>query len=224
MKKLVFALCFLSLSAFAQDDTEVQDSLKSIKPKVEFAWGINFIQNDNFALNEKLNNAGISSLNNNLLEWVMGFDVMGEKTSGALDFGFAYGKNDNATSEAKQYTFSLRGRYHYNFLNTEKAAITAGGGLTYATSQVDIFTKGNTYDLDNLNLASGNHLDIRNNMLYAGPSLAVYVFRDKWFSLRLNAGYEFALTNGKYKSDFASISNPVKESGNNRFVFGISLL
>lgn len=223
MKKLVFALCIFSLSAFAQE-TEEKDSLNCQNPKVEFAWGVNFLQNDDFAINEKLHNAGIACLNNNLTEIVMGFDVMGKKTSGALDFGFAYGKNDNAVSQAKQYTFTLRARYHYNFLNTEKAAITAGGGLAYATSQVDIFAKGNNYDLDNLNLSSGNHFDITNNMLYAGPSVAVYLFRDKWYSLRLNAGYEFALTNGKYKSEYAAISNPVKESGNNRFVFGISLL
>jgi hypothetical protein len=52
----------------------------------------------------------------------------------------------------------------------------------------------------------------------------VYLFKKSSLQMRVNLGYEFALTRGRYRSEFGSILNNVNESGNNRFVFGITLL
>jgi hypothetical protein len=58
-------------------------------------------------------------------------------------------------------------------------------------------------------------------MLFAGPSVGV-LFKNKNKVIgRLNIGYEFALTNGKWKSDFGSVQNTVREQGVNRFMVGI---
>jgi len=37
----------------------------------------------------------------------------------------------------------------------------------------------------------------------------------------LNLGYEFALASGKWKSDFANVSNSFSENGHNRFMIGL---
>jgi hypothetical protein len=52
----------------------------------------------------------------------------------------------------------------------------------------------------------------------------MYLFKKSSFQVKVNAGYELALTRGRYDSEFGSILNNVGESGNNRFVFGITLL
>jgi len=52
-------------------------------------------------------------------------------------------------------------------------------------------------------------------------SLNSYIKQEQ--SIQINLENEIK-ANGKWKSDFASVENTVKENGNNRFVFGISFL
>ncbi|MBC8883850.1 hypothetical protein H9X57_12335 [Flavobacterium piscinae] len=51
--------------------------------------------------------------------------------------------------------------------------------------------------------------------------MAFNLKRKEKLSIRLNVGYEFAFTNGKWKSDYASVSNSVKENGQNRLMVGV---
>jgi hypothetical protein len=110
-------------------------------------------------------------------------------------------------------------------VNKENFALTTGLSLAYLGSQYDIYSKNNTIDLNDLepNNNSG-HVNFTNQMLYFGPSVSMYLFKKSSFQVKLNAGYELGLTRGRYQSEFGSILNNVNESGNNRFVFGITLL
>ena len=121
--------------------------------------------------------------------------------------------------------FTSRLRFHYNIVNKEKFAFTGGLNLAYGGNQVTFNSKNRTIDLNDLqpNNNSGEYT-LRNNMLFAGPSVAFYYNIGKKMRLRLNVGYEFALTNGRWKSDYANIANTVNENGNNRFLFNLSLL
>jgi hypothetical protein len=92
-------------------------------------------------------------------------------------------------------------------------------------SQYDIYSKNNTIDLNDLDPNSNSgHVSFNNQMLYFGPSVSMYLFKKSDFEVKVNAGYEFALTRGRYDSEFGSVLNNIGESGNNRFVFGITLL
>jgi hypothetical protein len=110
-------------------------------------------------------------------------------------------------------------------INKEKVAFTTGLNLSNTTGELVVFTKNNLIDLNDLTPANNvGNLSLRNNLFFVGPSASLYLFNNKSTKLRLNVGYEFAFTNGKWKSDYADVDNTVKEQGNNRFVFGITLL
>jgi hypothetical protein len=220
MKKLITALFLaLSFASFSQTTDENKTKVES-----DFFIGISVQSQSSFAINDKFSAAGLPELKTLAPEFTLGWNVFAEKYSGDIEFGFAYSKNDNAVAENRFMGFNTRLRAHYNFVNKEKVAFT--GGLTFAVSsnELDVYNKNKTVDLNNLGTLDGNLIRLKNQMFYIGPSASVYLFKNKSSKIRLNLGYEFAFTNGKWKSDFAAVNNTVKENGNNRFVFGISLL
>jgi len=54
--------------------------------------------------------------------------------------------------------------------------------------------------------------------------LRFYFFKNKSTPIRLNVGYEFAFSKGNWKSDYGSVLNSVNEKGNNRLVFGLTIM
>lgn len=211
-----------SFVSFSQTDDEKE---KCEKVDVDMYIGIGAQVQSKFDLNEKLKSANLPELKKFMPELQLGMNVFGEKFSGDAEFGFLFSKDDKGDSKIQDMAFSARLRAHYNIINKEKVAFTGGITLASTSSEVDIFSKSNVIDFNDLDPANnGGHISIRNEMFYAGPSVAVYLFKNKSTKLRLNLGYELAFTNGKWKSDFASVNNTVKEIGNNRFVFGVSIL
>ena len=102
---------------------------------------------------------------------------------------------------------------------------TAGANLAFTSSSLNVFANNNLIDLNNLaNTINVNHLGLRNNMLYLGPSVSFTTFQKARFPIRLNVGYEFALTRGRWQSDFTSLDNTFGEFGKNRLIIFISIL
>jgi hypothetical protein len=223
MKKLLLVLTLsVSLAGVAQTETETTTKNES-DPFRNFYVGIGGTVQSKYNLDEKLSNANLPTLNTTALELVLGWNVFEEKFSGDYEFGFFGSQNGSGNNKNRIMGANFRLRAHYNFVNKEKVAFTGGLNFAYTANQVDVFSQNETIDLNSLAGAT-NVLTIRNEMVYTGPSVALYVFRDKKFPLRLNLGYELALTRGRWKSDFSGIDNTIGESGNNRFVFGITLL
>ncbi|WP_333694214.1 hypothetical protein [Flavobacterium sp.] len=222
MKKIVLALVVLSfIKVSAQEETQPKDTVCSSKVVVNMRLGFSVLANNSFNLNQKLKSQNLTELNETLPAFMLGFEFFGEKMSGDLEFGFIYANPDKNSVEVLQRGFDTRARVHYNVVNQEKFAFTTGLSLAFTGNDIDIYSKSNTIDLNNLNPETNSgHISIRNQMFYAGPSVSVYLFR-KSFPIRLNAGYEFALTRGRYKSDFGSVINNINENGNNRLVFGL---
>lgn len=221
MKKVIVFLFLASSSLLIAQSTD-ETSEKNFKN--EWYIGLGASVQSKFSLNDKLKAAGIAELNKTTPELLIGFNVFGSKFSGDAEFGFAASENDLGNTENKNIAFTSRLRVHYNLINKEKVAFTGGINLSATSSEVDIFTKNNAIDLNNLTGFTSNHISLKNQMFYVGPSVSLYLLKHKKSSIRANFGYEFAFTNGKWKSDFATINNTVKENGNNRFVFGINLL
>ncbi|MGF1554970.1 hypothetical protein [Paucihalobacter sp.] len=89
---------------------------------------------------------------------------------------------------------------------------------------MNLFSRNNEIDLSDLNPETqSNHISLRNHMFFAGPSVGIQFKSNEKVFVRLNVAYEFALTNGKWKSDFATVRNTIKEQGVNRFMVGVIL-
>lgn len=148
-------------------------------------------------------------------------NVFGEKISGDMEFGLLYSRKSSNDNKTHLLGGDIRLRVHYNLVATEKMAFTTGLSFSAVTNTVDIYNDNNVIDLNNLDpMSNVGHISLRNQVFYAGPSVSFYALRHKKINLRLNVGYEFAFTNGKWKSDFAEVRNTVKEVGNNRLVVG----
>jgi hypothetical protein len=219
--KVLIALFFVSLS-FAQ---EKEGTTTTEKPKFYFTYGLNAQVQDELSIDKKLKAAGLPEVNSFTPEFFIGMTLFGKKYSGDIDFGFLNSKNEAGNNENRYIGFTTRLRVHYNLINKEKVAFTTGLNLSNTTGELVIFTKNNLIDLNDLTPANNvGNLSLRNNLFFVGPSASLYLFNNKSTKLRLNVGYEFAFTNGKWKSDYADVNNTVKEQGNNRLVFGITLL
>jgi hypothetical protein len=218
--KVLIALFFVSWS-FAQE----KEGTTTEKPKFYFTYGLNAQVQDELNIDKKLKAAGLPEVNSFTPEFFIGMTMFGKKYSGDLDFGFLNSKNDTGNNENRYIGFTTRLRVHYNLINKEKVAFTTGLNLSNTIGELIVYTKNNSIDLNDLTPANNvGNLSVKNSMFYVGPSASLYLFNNKSTKLRLNIGYEFAFTNGKWKSDYADVNNTVKEQGNNRFVFGITLL
>jgi hypothetical protein len=212
-----------SFVGFSQ--TTSSDSTKTKKVRTDGYFGFNANINDNMNLNKKLSNANLPELNSFIPEITFGLNIFAERYSGDVEFGFLFSKPEEGNNEMKYRGFNTRIRAHYNVVNQEKFAFTTGISLAYLGSQYDIYAKNNSIDLNDLAPNNNNgHVNITNQMFYAGPSIALHLFRKSGFEVKVNAGYEFAITRGRYRSEFGSVLNNIGESGNNRFVLGISLM
>lgn len=228
MKKWTNLFLFsLSLASFGQmkEMTKcAKDSTCCKDLKVNTTIGIG-AQVLDFKMNDLLDSQGLASVETVLPEFSLGINYFGKKVSVDTELGFLYAKPNRNGNETRYLSYVARGRVHYNVVNQTKFAFTAGLNLAFSGNQLDVYSQNNTIDLNNLNPnLNGGHVSLKNNMFYAGPSVAAYFFKSSKFPVRLNAGYEFGLSRGGWESDFGSVINSVNERGNNRFVFGITLL
>ena len=223
--KNVYLFVVMMLTAVTYSQEKVIDTIKKKEKKFSMYYGGSVSFNDDFNLNKKLRNSNLPELKTSIPEFVFGLNYYWKKYSGDAEFGFLYSKSDKGANETKQMGFNSRIRVHYNLVDREKFAFTTGLSVAYTGNEYDIFNKNNTIDLNDLepNNNSG-HVNFTNGMLYFGPSTSFYFFRKSDWNVRLNIGYEFALTRGRYDSEFGSVINNIGESGNNRFVFGFTFM
>ena len=222
MKKAIVFLFLVSSSLIVAQSSE---DTQGKKVDIDFYFGIGAQVQSKYDLNDRLKAANLPELKQTMPELQVGMNVFGNKISGDAEFGFFLSKNDKGDSENQNIGVTSRLRVHYNFINKEKMAFTGGLNVSSTASEVDIYNKNNVIDLNDLEpLNNSGHVSLKNQVFFVGPSVSLYLFKNKSTKIRANLGYEFAFTNGKWKSDFASVENTVKENGNNRFVFGISFL
>jgi|AntRauMFilla1563_2_1112583.scaffolds.fasta_scaffold03663_5 hypothetical protein len=221
MKKVLTVFFLASSSLLLAQSPE--DSSKS-RVKTDFYIGFGATVQSQFNLNTNLKNGTLPELKETMPELIFGLNFFGEKFSGDAEFGFGSTQNDNANVKNRNVALNSRLRFHYNFVSQEKIALTGGLNVAVNNNQVDVYAKNNIIDLNNFSPSNISHVSLRNQMYFAGPSFSLYFLKHKKNQIRINLGYELAFTNGKWKSDFTEVQNTVKENGNNRFVFGISLL
>lgn len=230
MKKIAtLFLLGISLVSFSQEKEKekpkcFKDSLQCSKIDAKMYIGLGG-QVQDLNIDKLLRVQGLAEVGSILPELTAGLNVFGEKFSGDVELGFTFAKPDKNGNETQYISYSARGRLHYNVVNKKSFAFTAGLNLAFTNSQLDIFSSSNVIDLNDLNPSNNSgHVSIKNKMFYVGPSAAVYLFKGYKFPFRLNAGYEFGLSRGRWNTDYGSVINSVNERNNNRFVFGITFL
>lgn len=223
MKKLfVLALSLMTFTqTVAQENTTEKDTLKK-GPKIDLYIGIGASFYDNFKINNNLRATGMPEIEDVLPELAIGFYFLGETYLVDVEFATALMDRRNSLARNQLYQFTTRARGHYNFVNDKKWILSGGLNLAFSRNDLNLNSRNNVIDLNDLNPETqSNHISLRNHMLFAGPSIGLtFKNKDKIIG-RLNIGYEFALTNGKWKSDFGRVQNTVREQGVNRFMVGL---
>jgi hypothetical protein len=219
MKKILFPVLF-SISFFISN-AQVRDSI-NVKTSLVIGFGGQFQSDLN--INSKLANAGLPTVPTSVPEFIIGLGFVGEKFSGGFEANSVYFNSSNGANNTNFASVNIRNNFSYNFINKQKTMLAAGLNLTFSFSQFNIYNSGTVINMNNLN-PSGNTglINLRNSMIYIGPSASLFLFKNTKWMVRLNAAYEFGIARGSWKSDFANITNTVNERGNNRFVVGLVL-
>ena len=229
MKKIALLLLFsISLASFGQMKEKMskfsKDSTYFKDVKVNTTIGIG-AQVMDYRINDVLESQGLASLKTTLPELTIGINYFGKKVSVDTELGISYARPERNGNESQYVSYVARGRVHYNVVNKTKFAFTAGLNLAFTGSRLDVYSQNNVIDLNDLNPnTNSGHVSLKNKMFYAGPSIATYFFKSSKHQVRLNAGYEFGLSRGRWGTDYGTVVNSVNERGNDRFVFGITLL
>ncbi|WP_146739553.1 hypothetical protein [Flavobacterium aciduliphilum] len=217
MKKfMLFSLLAISSYSFAQEsDTKKQDM------NVSYYFGVGANVNSRYAIDDKLAASGMPETVKTTPEFIFGIDYMGKKGSLDTEFASQFFKKSNEFSTSSGSSFAIKLRGHYNFVNSAKFLFSGGLNLAYTTNDFNLYASNNQVDLNALGTSNASYIRLRNGMFYTGPSIAFGLKKNDKVSLRLNIGYEFALITGKWKSDYAAVSNSFTENGHNRFVMGL---
>lgn len=214
MKKTFFALIALfaiSLSN-AQDDQDV----------IRWHYSLGAIVNPDFNVNDNLIASGVHRIADVSPLVSFGWSVVTKnKFALDVDFGLAttlYGRK-NEGYNLLQVPINLTA--HYIFLDKEKVALSAGITGSYTFYDLNLYTEQDDTDIDMNDLnpaANTGYIRMNNQSVYVGPSLALTFLKHKKNPLKLALGYDFAVTNSKWKSDYATLSNPVKENGGRAYI------
>ena len=232
-KTLLWAvLCLIGVqsSSIAQEtETEVKEITVTETVKKEsiydFYVGFGLSVLSDYNLNEKLAQSDMLQIGSVVPEFTFGFNMSEANENFYMDIEGSAGYMDekNSTDRIRTVVSSAKLRPQYKLINNDKWFFSAGGDISYTFTYVDLFSRSNTIDLNTLDPSMHTgHISMYSDQLTIGPSVALG-FNNKVFPVRFNFGYDFGVTNGKWKSEFADVSNTVKENGSGRFYAKVNI-
>jgi hypothetical protein len=224
MKKIFLIAGFMFAQfSFAQEEKTISTEEKKCEvPKLDLYVGVGGVFYNDFNLNQKISASGMPEIRESMPEFIVGINTLWEKYSFDAELSSSYSTKKNSTTENKLASGTFRLRGHYNFVNKPRVLLSGGLNVAYTHNDLNLYSRDNDINLNDLNPENNSgHVSLKNDIFYAGPSLAFNLKRKEKLSIRLNVGYEFAFTNGKWKSDYANVSNTVKENGQNRLMVGV---
>ena len=186
-------------------------------------FGVNVF--GDYKLNDKLKAFGMPTIGTAAPELTFGFNCVPSDSHfyHDLEFAVAYMDDKTSSNRLKTVVTSFRIRPQYKFIDNKKLFVSAGIDGGVATTIVNLYSRGNRIDLNDLNPATHTgHISMNSTQFILGPSVALALFQDS-YPVRINAGYNFGLSRGRWKSDVAEVDNAVKESGLGNFYAKISI-
>lgn len=219
MKKQLFnlVLLFTATLSFAQ----VKDSTKV--EKIAY-FGLGLQTQSNLNINSKLAASNLALIPETMPEFIFGWGSIGKKYSSSIEFSGVFADNNRGPNRSQLLTTNLRGNISRNIFVTTNTALIGGLNVAGGFTQFNIFNENTIVDFNNLNpSANTGNIQLTQSRLFLGPAVAIHLFRTSKWKIRLNAAYEFGLSPGTWRSDFAQTTNAVNESGSNRFLAGLVL-
>lgn len=221
MKKILLlgALCFFGVqSSIAQEvkTDSTTTNINRVKRNFYIAGGAQFVD---FKLNDKLKASNLPEVKAGAFELSIGVNKTGKDFSSDLEWNVDYYADGKTPAERVRFlSTGVKWRPHYVVSQSKDMIFTAGLDLSWVLNNVNIYTRGNVIDLNNLNPAEhSGHISLYNQNVYLGPSASFGVFQDSEFPLRLTAGYEWNVARASWRSEVAQVANTVKEGGQGRF-------
>lgn len=230
MKKItltLIALLGICAGVTAQETETPADppaeTSKRVKPyNFYVGFGVNVL--GDYKLNDKLQAAALPKIASAAPEVTFGFNYdEGERYYQDIEVGISYMDDRNAEDRMKTTVTSLKIRPQYKFVDKKDFFFSAGIDLAFSQTYVNLYARNNVIDLNDLDpSAYTGNMSFHSSQFAVGPAVALQLFK-KSFPLRINAGYNVGLTNGKWKSDYANVTNTVKESGHGNFYAKLSI-
>jgi hypothetical protein len=212
MKKITFLLLFMSYFAFAQTAKDSTD--------FSFDWyfGGGVIVNPDYNINANLKEAGVKQINDVSPTFIVGWNATFNRISLSMEFGAAGFQNKKKDgSQFMQVPAALR--VHYVAIKKDRFSISAGVNFAYVTSSLSVYNPDTTIDMGDLTPSNNTGLlQLKNSSYFLGPSASLKLTDNNRTFATLTAGYDFAVSNTRWKSDYANIANPVREKSDRIFV------
>lgn len=213
MKKVtLLLLLMLTAKGLAQETETTQNK----EPKFEWYFGAGAIIHPDYNINHNLKEAGVKGLPDVTPAAVVGWNVsFKNRLSFSMEFGSSSLFNNRKKDGSQLIQIPASARLHYIIADGNRLQFSAGANVSFVASSLSVFSDDTVIDMDNLDPTTNTgYLLFRNSSWFAGPSASLkLVDKGKTF-LTVTAGYDFCFTNSKWKSDYAKITNPVRESGN----------
>jgi hypothetical protein len=216
MKKIwLFSLFVISTISLAQESKPKENNCKE---SIYFGGG--FVSNSKFAIDDRLEASNLPQIQANVPEFVFGFNTFFNKGFLDIEASSNMFKKSNSATTSNGARSNLRLRGHYNIVNNNNIVFSGGLNLAFTSNDFNVYSQSNQVDMNNLAASTTSYIRLRNNMFFAGPSLGFAIKNKGEQLVRYNVGYEFALITGKWKSDFANVSNSINENGQSRLMIG----
>lgn len=210
-KSFLLLIAFFAISfANAQDGKET----------ITWHYSVGAIINPDFNINQNLKATGVHRIADAMPFVNFGWSAeVNDKINLDVDFGVAtslYGKK-NEGHNFVQVPVSVK--VLYAFIEKEKFEVSAGINGSYVFNDLSIYANNTVIDVNNLNPSENTgYIRLNNQSIFVGPSMAFTFLKDKKHPLKLVMGYDFAVTNNRWKSDYATLANSVKENGGRGYI------
>ncbi|AWH85039.1 hypothetical protein HYN59_07825 [Flavobacterium album] len=213
MKTIRFLFFFIAATAFAQEQTEKEGF------KASWYYGIGITGNTGYTISDKLLEAGVKRVPDVMPAIVVGWNAaFSKKFWMNAEFG-ASGLFRNKKKDGSQLIQApFRFRVNYVAVEKEKFSVSAGANFSIVGNDLSVWSQDAQVDIDNLNPdnASG-YIRLRNTSYFVGPAATFRLIDKGRTFLSLTMGYDFAVSNSKWKSDYVKLNGTVKENGSQFF-------
>jgi hypothetical protein len=219
MRKITLLLSALFFTVAANAQT--QETETTTKKDAVFNWYVGFgaVVNPDYAINDNLREAGIHRIADVMPSLTLGWTATTDKLDVDMEFGAAGIIKDKKGNGYQMAQVPILLRIQYAAIKKEKLALMGGLSCSYVMSNLSIFSNDTNVDMNDLNpMNNSGYIMLRNNSMFLGPSVSLKLFDESKLAMKVNMGYDFAVSNTRWKSDYANIQNPVRENGNRFYV------
>lgn len=213
--KLLSIFILIAATAFAQEEPSGRKGFIT-----QWYYGFGITGNSGYNISANLREAGVKRIPDVMpavfVGWTAAFT---DKLALDVEFGAAGLFRNKKSAGSQLIQVPARLRLQYVAVNKEMFSISAGANFSVVGNDLSVWSEDTDIEMDNLDPeANTGYIRLRNTSYFVGPSATVKLIDEGEPFLTLTMGYDFGISNAKWKSDYARLSNVVKEQNNQFFV------